>query len=318
MTVYSGKVDLGTGTDTALTQIAAEELSRADVAGDARPGRHAAHARPGPDLRQPLDPERRHADPPGVRRPRARRCSTRPPPSSARPAATSSSRTAWFSAAAAARRRVRRARRRPAARDRSSTRRRRLKDPKDYTIVGKSVPRLDIPAKVTGRFTYMQDFKVPGMLHARVVRPAGDEGDAAAAWNDAECQQDPGLRRRRPQGQLPRGGRDATNGRRSRPRARSKRNGRLGGPARQGEAVGVRARHEGRQGRGAPERRRHGGGARRRAEELQGDLRLRDPHPRLDRPVVRGRRVQGRQAHRLDRLAGDAPAAQAARDACST
>ena len=46
------------------------------------------------------------------------------------------------------------------------------KAPKDYKIVGKSHPRVDINAKVTGRFTYMQDFKVPGMLHGRVVRPA--------------------------------------------------------------------------------------------------------------------------------------------------
>jgi nicotinate dehydrogenase subunit B len=41
----------------------------------------------------------------------------------------------------------------------------------DYKIVGKSQPRVDIPDKVTGRFTYMQDFTVPGMLHGRVVRP---------------------------------------------------------------------------------------------------------------------------------------------------
>jgi nicotinate dehydrogenase subunit B len=47
-----------------------------------------------------------------------------------------------------------------------------LKDPASYTIVGKPVARLDIPAKVTGRFTYMQDFRRPGMVHARVVRPA--------------------------------------------------------------------------------------------------------------------------------------------------
>jgi nicotinate dehydrogenase subunit B len=45
------------------------------------------------------------------------------------------------------------------------------KDPKDYRIVGKPVARLDIPDKVTGKFTYMQDFRVPGMLHGRVVRP---------------------------------------------------------------------------------------------------------------------------------------------------
>ncbi len=46
-----------------------------------------------------------------------------------------------------------------------------LKNPGSYRIVGKSVARVDIPAKVTGQFTYMQDFRVPGMLHGRVVRP---------------------------------------------------------------------------------------------------------------------------------------------------
>jgi nicotinate dehydrogenase subunit B len=41
----------------------------------------------------------------------------------------------------------------------------------DYSIVGKSVPRVDVPDKVTGRFTYTQDVRVDGMVHARVVRP---------------------------------------------------------------------------------------------------------------------------------------------------
>ena len=45
------------------------------------------------------------------------------------------------------------------------------KNPKDYKIVGQSIARVDIPGKVTGAFTYMQDFRVPGMLHGRVVRP---------------------------------------------------------------------------------------------------------------------------------------------------
>ena len=48
-----------------------------------------------------------------------------------------------------------------------------LKDPSKYTVIGTSVPRKDIPGKVTGQFTFMQDVKVPGMLHGRVVRPYG-------------------------------------------------------------------------------------------------------------------------------------------------
>jgi CO/xanthine dehydrogenase Mo-binding subunit len=46
------------------------------------------------------------------------------------------------------------------------------KDAKTFKIVGKSIARVDIPDKVTGKFTYMQDFRVPGMLHGRVVRPS--------------------------------------------------------------------------------------------------------------------------------------------------
>jgi CO/xanthine dehydrogenase Mo-binding subunit len=45
------------------------------------------------------------------------------------------------------------------------------KPSQDYKVVGKAPPRLDIPDKMTGRFTYMQDFRVGGMLHGRVVRP---------------------------------------------------------------------------------------------------------------------------------------------------
>ena len=45
------------------------------------------------------------------------------------------------------------------------------KDPKDYKIVGTSVPRFDLPPKFTGEFTYAQEVRVPGMLHGRVVRP---------------------------------------------------------------------------------------------------------------------------------------------------
>jgi nicotinate dehydrogenase subunit B len=46
-----------------------------------------------------------------------------------------------------------------------------LKDPATYQIMGQSVPRVDIPAKVTGGAAYIQDMRLPGMVHARVVRP---------------------------------------------------------------------------------------------------------------------------------------------------
>jgi CO/xanthine dehydrogenase Mo-binding subunit len=52
-----------------------------------------------------------------------------------------------------------------------------LKDPAGYKIVGKSVRRVDIAGKVTGEFTFMHDFRLPDMLHARVIRPAGIKSD---------------------------------------------------------------------------------------------------------------------------------------------
>ena len=45
------------------------------------------------------------------------------------------------------------------------------KNPKDYKIVGRSVRRVELPAKVTGEHDYIHDVRIPGMLHARVVRP---------------------------------------------------------------------------------------------------------------------------------------------------
>ncbi|MFL5104207.1 MAG: molybdopterin cofactor-binding domain-containing protein [Xanthobacteraceae bacterium] len=47
----------------------------------------------------------------------------------------------------------------------------RLKEPSAHTIMGRAVPRVDIPAKVTGGVSYVQDLRLPGMVHARVVRP---------------------------------------------------------------------------------------------------------------------------------------------------
>src|SRR5205823_2363136 len=46
-----------------------------------------------------------------------------------------------------------------------------LKDPSQYRYRGKSIPRVDFPAKVAGTWTYVHNVKVPGMLHGRVIHP---------------------------------------------------------------------------------------------------------------------------------------------------
>jgi nicotinate dehydrogenase subunit B len=69
-----------------------------------------------------------------------------------------------------------------------------------YTIVGRSVPRIDLPAKATGELVYVHDVRVPGMLHGRVVRPPYAGVDAGAfvgtsliAVDEASVRDIPGL-----------------------------------------------------------------------------------------------------------------------------
>jgi CO/xanthine dehydrogenase Mo-binding subunit len=46
-----------------------------------------------------------------------------------------------------------------------------LQPPASYTVIGQPLPRPDLPDKATGRHVYVQNVTVPGMLHARVIRP---------------------------------------------------------------------------------------------------------------------------------------------------
>jgi CO/xanthine dehydrogenase Mo-binding subunit len=46
-----------------------------------------------------------------------------------------------------------------------------IESPSEYTIVGTPVPRVDIPPKLTGKPIYIQDLRLDGMVHGRVVRP---------------------------------------------------------------------------------------------------------------------------------------------------
>jgi nicotinate dehydrogenase subunit B len=46
-----------------------------------------------------------------------------------------------------------------------------LKSPASYHVIGHSIPRVDIPKKLDGSFTYVQNVRVQGMWHARMVHP---------------------------------------------------------------------------------------------------------------------------------------------------
>ncbi len=66
------------------------------------------------------------------------------------------------------------------------------KDPRAFTLIGRSFPRVDIPAKVTGGPSYVQDMRLPGMVHARVVRPPA-YGATLASVDTAQVGKMPGV-----------------------------------------------------------------------------------------------------------------------------
>ena len=68
-----------------------------------------------------------------------------------------------------------------------------LKDPAAYTVIGKPIPRVDIPAKVTGGVGYVQDLRRPRMVHARVVRPPSPGARLLQAVETATVERMPGV-----------------------------------------------------------------------------------------------------------------------------
>ena len=46
-----------------------------------------------------------------------------------------------------------------------------LRDPMTRSVMGKPLARVDIPAKLTGQTAYVQDLRLPGMVHARMLLP---------------------------------------------------------------------------------------------------------------------------------------------------
>jgi CO/xanthine dehydrogenase Mo-binding subunit len=67
-----------------------------------------------------------------------------------------------------------------------------LRDPLQRAVMGKSMARVDIPAKLTGRPIYVHDFRPDGMVHARVLRPPS-YGARLHSLDDARAGKLPGV-----------------------------------------------------------------------------------------------------------------------------
>ena len=70
----------------------------------------------------------------------------------------------------------------------------RLKDPRDFALIGKPIPRLDTPAKTRGAATFGIDVRIPGMLHAAVARSAA-LGGKVARFDAAKALAVPGVKK---------------------------------------------------------------------------------------------------------------------------
>jgi isoquinoline 1-oxidoreductase beta subunit len=69
-----------------------------------------------------------------------------------------------------------------------------LKDPKDFNLLGKPMPRLDTPEKVNGKARFGIDVRLPGMLYASIERSAVFGGKPKKV-DDARAKAVPGVRK---------------------------------------------------------------------------------------------------------------------------
>ena len=70
----------------------------------------------------------------------------------------------------------------------------RLKDPKDWKIIGKGLKRLDTPGKVTGATVYGIDVKLPGMLNA-AIRDCPVTGGKVKSFDEARISSMKGVKK---------------------------------------------------------------------------------------------------------------------------
>ena len=95
------------------------------------------------------------------------------------------------------------------------------KPPAQHKLVGKSVPRRDIPKKLTGGAAYVQDVRLPGMVFGRVVRPASSRA-RLVSFDEAAVEACPAWSRWRGTGASS-PSRPSARSRRSRPRGAARR-----------------------------------------------------------------------------------------------
>ena len=69
-----------------------------------------------------------------------------------------------------------------------------LKDPKDWTLIGTSPPRVDLPAKVDGSQLYAVDIQLPGLLHA-AIHQCPVFGGKVKSVDDSKARNMPGVRK---------------------------------------------------------------------------------------------------------------------------
>jgi nicotinate dehydrogenase subunit B len=67
------------------------------------------------------------------------------------------------------------------------------KNYQDYKVVGQPIRRVDLAQKLTAEYVYTPDFKVPGMLHGRVVRPSNVLSTKPPEVDESSIKQIPGI-----------------------------------------------------------------------------------------------------------------------------
>jgi CO/xanthine dehydrogenase Mo-binding subunit len=68
-----------------------------------------------------------------------------------------------------------------------------LKTPDQYTMIGVSVPQLDIPSKTNGTAKYGIDVMLPGMAYGKVVTPPVRYGATVKSVDDSDAKKVPGF-----------------------------------------------------------------------------------------------------------------------------